>query len=66
MKWRMISISLTSGIAAQVLAVARSPSSLRGVDLGHVERRQLVGLLAGRGLLEDEAFVLVDVAWWLS
>ena len=30
----------------------------RGIDFRHVERRQLVGLLARRGLLEDEAFVL--------
>ena len=31
------------------------------IDLRHVERRQLVSLLAGRRLLEDEAFVLADV-----
>ena len=30
----------------------------RGIDSGHVERRQLVGALAGRGFLEDERFVL--------
>ncbi len=32
-----------------------------GIDFRHVERRQLVGLLAGRRLLEDQAFVLADV-----
>ena len=28
------------------------------VDLRHIERRHLVGLFAGRGLLEDQRFVL--------
>jgi hypothetical protein len=31
------------------------------INLRHVERRQLVALLAGRRFLEDQAFVLADV-----
>jgi hypothetical protein len=29
-----------------------------GIDRGHVERGQLVGALAGRGLLEEQSLVL--------
>ena len=34
---------------------------LLGVDRGHVERGHAVGFFAGRGLFEDEVFVLVGV-----
>ena len=59
-KWRMISISLTSGICPRS-SRASSPSSSAAIDCRHIQRRQLVRLLAGRRLLEDQAFVLADV-----
>ncbi len=34
---------------------------LGGIERRHVERRQLVRLLAGRRFLEDQVFVLADV-----
>ena len=48
------------GHVAEVLARLLA-QQLRGIDLGHIERRQLVSLLAGRRPLEDQHFVLADV-----
>ena len=57
MKWRMISISLSFGEQAGHLAV-RVAQQFGWVHFRHVEWRQLVGFLAGRGFLEDQPFVL--------
>src|SRR6476619_2937181 len=45
---------------AQVLARA-VPQQFPGVNIGHIQRRQLVGALARRGFLENQALVLIDV-----
>ena len=44
--------------AAAAMTCAKS---LRGIDCRHVERRQFERALAGRGLLEDQPFVLIGV-----
>ena len=48
------------------LRVPLRPAASCGVDCGNVERRQPIGLLARRGLLEDQAFILTDVAGHLA
>ncbi len=48
------------GHVAQVLASLIAEQRF-GIDFRHVQRRQLVSLLAGRRLLEDESFVLTNV-----
>ena len=50
---------------AEVFAFA-APSSFSGVDLRHIQRRQFLAALAGRRLLEDQTFVLIDVARGLA
>ena len=45
------------GQQSRRLAV-RGAEQRRGVDRGHIERRQLVSALARRGLLEDQRLVL--------
>ena len=40
------------------VVATRCAKQLCGVNCGHVERRQLVGALARRGLLEEQRFVL--------
>src|SRR5260370_40691591 len=44
------------------LAAVTLAESLCGIHARYVERRQFKGAFARRGLLEDEAFVLVRVA----
>ena len=62
MKWRITSISLTSGKPSIGVARESGPSAFGGINGGHVERRKFHAALAGRGLFEDQAFVLADVA----
>src|ERR1700719_657259 len=50
------------GESRNALVAMSLPESLGGIDARDVERRQFETALARRGLLEDEAFVLVGVA----
>ena len=54
------------GHDAEVACGAAVAEERGGVDGGDVELGEAVGLFAGRGLLEDQAFVLVDVGGGLD
>ena len=54
----MISISLSSGSRPRRARDAQRQAALARIDSGHVERRQLVGALARRGLLKEQRLVL--------
>ena len=62
MKWRMTSISLTSGKSFDAFAAVVRAERFARVHGRHVERRQFECALARRRLLEDQPFVLIDVA----
>ncbi len=61
MKWRITSISLTSWCLPDGIAREFGAERFRGVNGWDVERRKFHPALAGRGLLEDQGFVLDDV-----
>ena len=50
------------GEAFDAFAAMIRAQRLRGIGGGHVERRQFERALAGRGLFEDQPFVLIGVA----
>ena len=66
MKWRITSISLTSGNPSIASRVKSRAQRLGGINRRNVERRKFHAALSGRGLLEDQPFVLVDVAAGLA
>ena len=56
----MISISLSSGKYPQS-SRTRATKQRRSVDLRHIERGKLVGLLARRRFFKDQRLILCEV-----